>query len=245
MSADPVGMVFAGYNSGPSRKGILLPVGSCLCFDASRRIILTASHVLEKIPATLPRMDVEIVPQHHSVLVGISLGDLGWRIFLVRDHVELLPEVTALYVDPVSVDGKAFPGDMAFPVAGQPIHEFWPVHMIGYPASIQNYRTVPDEDMMEVQSYDCSNIRYSVSGTVCAYFKNQCPHFIPTELLRAFTVDNGVLPGMSGGAVLSALPHKHEVVGMIVKNVAIEDKTQTPGYGLVHTLAVSIHDILV
>jgi hypothetical protein len=242
---DPVGMFYAGYRSGPRNVGLTLPLGSCLCFNAEKRIVLTATHILKNAPEKIENTPAEIKPKFINFLVGFHFGKQGWQLFLVKDTQEILPEVTALYIKEKSIDGLDFPKSLKFPISQQQIKQFFPVFMVGYPASIQTSGLKPDKDMLEVFQDKPTAYNYVVSGIVSAYFSEHSPRFIHSDLLPAFVVDNAVLPGMSGGAVMKNIVNKYEVVGMTIKNIVIKNAQDNEAYNVIHTLAISLHDISV
>ena len=88
--------------------------------------------------------------------------------------------------------------------------------------------------------------RYSVSGMISSYFDRYSPCFIDKKLLPCFVIDSGIVPGMSGGPVMFNLKkHKHhrKIIGMVIKNIHVNYGGQSEQYDIVHSLAVSLHDI--
>lgn len=235
---DPVGILLAGYKSGPSNTGLTVPIGSCLPYRSDPPIFLTASHILSHAPKELSDVKTEIKPKFVNFLVGIHC-DSSWEMFLVNDTQEILPEVTALYLQPISVDKVNFPKKLDFEISKEELKPMFPVHIVGYPASVQSVGFQPDSDYMEILSQEPSAYHNVVSGTVSAYYKEHGPSYIPNELLPAFTIDNGVIPGMSGGSVMLNLPNKRPIVGVVIKNLKITEND----YHIIHTLAISLHDI--
>ena len=235
---DPVGMLCAGYRSGPSNIGLTVPIGSAVPFQANSPIFLTASHILVHVQPELPDVNTEIKPKFVNLLIGIHC-DTRWEFFLVKEKQEILPEVTALYLEHKSTDGNSFPDSLSFSISQEEPQPMLPVHMLGYPASVQSVGLEPDPDFMEVTSQSASAYSNVISGTVSAYYRDHCPHYISKVLLPAFTIDAAVIPGMSGGGVMMNLPKNRQIVGMVIKNLKIVEND----YHIVHSVAVALHDI--
>jgi len=235
---DPVGMLCAGYRSGPSNIGLTVPIGSTVPYRANPPIFLTASHILKKVPPELSEVNTEFKPVFVNLLIGIHC-ETGWELFLVKEKQEILPEVTALYLEHKSIDGNSFSDLLDFPISREELKPMFPVHMVGYPASVQSAGFQPDPDFMEVTSQSATAYNNVISGTVSAYYRDHCPNYIPKELLPAFTIDAAVIPGMSGGGVMMNLPNKRPIVGMVIKNLKIVEND----YHIVHSVAVALHDI--
>lgn len=233
-------MLHAGYKSGPSNMGLTVPIGSTIPYKVDPPIFLTASHILKHIPPELPAVNTEIKPVFINLVVGIHTNS-GWELFLVNHSQEILPEVTALYLEKKSVAGNAFPKSLGCPISRDEPKPMRPVHVMGYPASIQSVGLEPDPDLMEVTSQAPTAYHNIISGTVSAYYPDHCPEFIPKELLPAFTIDNAVIPGMSGGAVLLTQGRESLIVGMVIKNLKIIEDD----YHIVHSIAVATNDITI
>ena len=104
MKLDPMGMVCAVFISGPSRKLIPVPIGSCVFFDPIAGVCLTASHVIEQGKIfQINSEHVEIKPTFVFFGVGVQINN-EWQIFRVAEHHEILTEVTALYIHNKSTD---------------------------------------------------------------------------------------------------------------------------------------------
>ena len=118
MKLDPMGIVYAIFNSGPSGQGIPIPIGSCVFFDPRAGVCLTASHVIEQGKRFQIKSEhVEIKPTFACFGVGVEI-DNGWQIFYVAEYHEILTEVTALYIHKKSVNNVVLPQELAFPLVG-------------------------------------------------------------------------------------------------------------------------------
>lgn len=242
---DPSGIVWALYVSGPSKKEILLPIGNCVVYDVSKKCCLTASHVLKAAPSILKNNDTEIAAEFVCFMVGVRCGFPKPLRYEVIDSIEILPEVTVLYLSSYSHgDNKIFPNEQAFIPDTKPVNILWPVLISGYPTSIQNSNIQPDEDKMELIYKGSQIYDYHVSGIVAGYYHDSAPFFIDSNLLPVFVIDNAVLPGMSGCAVIRNTPQNHNIVGIVIKNIAVtSNNNSTPE--VVHTLCVCISGLTV
>ena len=257
---NPSGIVWVLYNSGHSNKGILYPIGNCIVYDVKRKCCLTASHVLKKdaiFESKFLESDdckhLEIRPTFICFMVGLQCSSSKPLRFEVLNTVEILPEITALYLNHLSHgDNIPFPKEQAFIPDTKPVNILWPIIICGYPSSIQRFNCYPDNEFMELLYKGTPIYDYNISGIVAAYYHDSAPYFIDSDLLPVFVVDNGVLPGMSGCAVLRNTPMNNKIVGMVVKNIAINSSPEVEDYfikkeknKLVHSLCLCVADITI
>ena len=80
----PIGMLVAGYRSGPEGKGIKVPCGSATMVEAPNGLAVTASHILDKVPQKLVGGS-EVKAEFLYFLVGVETGD-ATRYFQVINH---------------------------------------------------------------------------------------------------------------------------------------------------------------
>jgi len=240
---NPSGILWALYASGPSKAGVLLPIGNCVVFDVMNKCFLTASHVLRAAPKRLKYAGVEIAPEFVCFMVGVRTDSAKLLRFEVVAHIEIVPEVTALYLSSHShTYNVPFPAEQSFQPDSKPVDILWPVIMSGVPSSIQDFDIKPDQDMMEME-YKMSTIHeYHISGMVSGCYRTSAPYFIDSNLLPVFVVDNAVLPGMSGCAVFRNIANNHKIAGMVIKNITVGQKDAN-GPEIVQTLCVCSSDI--